>query len=100
MFKSVPVTVMAIALLSSANAASVYDKDGKLLYLDGRVQSFLSSGNHNNTKEIESAVLNSAGLSIGGKANLMTGYLQPHLHYGKFPMSLHIELSMQLIVTV
>lgn len=70
MFKSVPVTVMAIALLSSANAASVYDKDGKLLYLDGRVQSFLSSGNHNNTKEIESAVLNSAGLSIGGKSKL------------------------------
>lgn len=70
MFKFVPLTVLAVALLSCANAASVYDKDGNILYLDGRVQSVLSSGNHNNAKEIESALQNSSDISIGGKSKL------------------------------
>lgn len=70
MIKSVPVTLLAAAFISCANAASVYDKDGNILYLDGRVQSVLYSGNHNKAGENDSSIQNSGRFGIGGKSQL------------------------------
>lgn len=70
MYRNVAASVVLAALLSCANAASVYDKDGNILYLDGRVQSVLYSGNHNRAGENDSSVQNSGRFGIGGKSIL------------------------------
>ena len=59
-----------VAVAASANAATVYDKDGTSLYLDGRVQSVFYSGNHNKAGENDSSINNSGRFGIGGKTQI------------------------------
>ena len=59
-----------VAVAASANAATVYDKDGTSLTLDGRVQSVFYSGNHNKAGENDSSIQNSGRFGIGGKTQI------------------------------
>ncbi|WP_281071122.1 hypothetical protein [Succinivibrio dextrinosolvens] len=59
-----------VAVAASANAATVYDKDGTSLTLDGRVQSVFYSGNHNKAGENDSSINNSSRFGIGGKTQI------------------------------
>jgi predicted porin len=60
-----------VAVAASANAATVYDKDGTSLYLDGRVQSVFYNGNHKNSAaEYDSTIKNTARFGIGGKTQI------------------------------
>ncbi|WP_202107628.1 porin [Succinivibrio dextrinosolvens] len=59
-----------IAAAASANAATVYDKDGTSLTLDGRVQSVFYSGNYSKAGEKDSSIQNSARFGIGGKTQI------------------------------
>ncbi|WP_031492645.1 porin [Succinivibrio dextrinosolvens] len=59
-----------VAVAASANAATVYDKDGTSLYLDGRVQSVFYSGNHNTAGVNDSSIQNSGRFGIGGKTQI------------------------------
>ncbi len=59
-----------VAVAASANAATVYDKDGTSLYLDGRVQSVFYSGNHGTAGENDSSIQNSGRFGIGGKTQI------------------------------
>jgi predicted porin len=59
-----------VAVAASANAATVYDKDGTSLTLDGRVQSVFYSGNHGTAGENDSSIQNSGRFGIGGKTQI------------------------------
>lgn len=59
-----------IAVAASANAATVYEKDGSSLTIDGRVQSVFYNGNHRKAAEKDSSIQNSARFGIGGKTQL------------------------------
>ena len=59
-----------VAVAASANAATVYEKDGTKLYLDGRVQSVFYSGNHGTAGENDSSIQNSGRFGIGGKTQI------------------------------
>ena len=60
-----------VAVAASANAATVYDKDGTSLKLDGRVQSVFYNGNHKNAAaQNDSTIRNSARFGIGGKTQI------------------------------
>ena len=59
-----------IAVAVSANAATVYEKDGSSLTIDGRVQSVFYNGNHRKAAEKDSSIQNSARFGIGGKTQL------------------------------
>jgi predicted porin len=59
-----------VAVAASANAATVYDKDGTSMYLDGRVQSVFYSGNHNKAGENDSSIRNSGRFGVGGKTQI------------------------------
>ena len=59
-----------VAVAASANAATVYEKDGTKLYLDGRVQSVLYSGNYSKAGENDSSIQNSGRFGIGGKTQI------------------------------
>ncbi|WP_202107626.1 porin [Succinivibrio dextrinosolvens] len=59
-----------VAVAASANAATVYEKDGTSLGLDGRVQSVYYSNNHNKAGENDSSIQNSGRFGIGGKTQV------------------------------
>ena len=59
-----------VAVAASANAATVYDKDGTSLTLDGRVQAVFYSGNHGKAGENDSSINNSGRFGIGGKTQI------------------------------
>lgn len=59
-----------VAVAASANAATVYDKDGTSLYLDGRVQSVYYSNNHDRAGNNDSSIQNSGRFGIGGKTQI------------------------------
>ncbi|MBE6423875.1 porin [Succinivibrio dextrinosolvens] len=59
-----------IAAAVSANAATVYDKDGTSLTLDGRVQSVFYNGNYEKAGEKDSSIQNSGRFGVGGKTQI------------------------------
>ncbi|SKA60677.1 Outer membrane protein (porin) [Succinivibrio dextrinosolvens DSM 3072] len=61
-----------VAVAASANAATVYDKDGTSLVAGGRVQSVFYNGNHtgHNAAENDSSIQNSARFSLAGKTQV------------------------------
>ncbi len=59
-----------IAAAASANAATVYDKDGTSLTLDGRVQSVFYNGNYDKAGEKDSSIQNSGRFGVGGKTQI------------------------------
>ncbi len=59
-----------VAVAASANAATVYEKDGTSMYLDGRIQSVFYSGNHDTAGENDSSIKNSGRFGIGGKTQI------------------------------
>ncbi|WP_295354255.1 porin [uncultured Succinivibrio sp.] len=62
-----------VAVAASANAATIYEKDGTKLYVDGRVQSVYYSVNHKANKVVaqnDSNIKNSARFGIGGKTQI------------------------------
>ncbi len=62
---------LAVATIAaSANAATVYEKDGTSLTLDGRVQSVFYSGNYSKAGENDSSLQNSGRFGIGGKTQI------------------------------
>ena len=62
---------LAVATIAaSANAATVYEKDGASLTLDGRVQSVFYSGNYSKAGENDSSLQNSGRFGIGGKTQI------------------------------
>lgn len=58
------------AVAASANAATVYEKDGSSLAIGGRVQSVFYNGNYRKAGEKDSSIQNSARLNIAGKTQL------------------------------
>ncbi len=61
-----------VAVAASANAATVYDKDGTSLKLDGRVQAVFYNGNHKKSgvAEHDSTIKNSGRFGIGGRTQI------------------------------
>ncbi|MBE6423874.1 porin [Succinivibrio dextrinosolvens] len=60
-----------VAVAASANAGTVYDKDGTKLYLDGRVQSVFYNGNHaKSVAQNDSNIKNTGRFGIGGKTQI------------------------------
>jgi len=60
-----------VAVAASANAATVYDKDGTKLYLDGRVQSVFYNGNHSKSvAKNDSNIKNTGRFGVGGKTQI------------------------------
>ncbi|SKA71220.1 outer membrane protein N [Succinivibrio dextrinosolvens DSM 3072] len=61
-----------VAVAASANAATVYDKDGTSLGINGRIQSVFYSGNHTgkNAAENDSQLLNTARFGLQGKTQI------------------------------
>jgi len=59
-----------VAVAASANAATVYDKDGTSLVIDGRIQSVFYNGNHAKAGEHDSSIQNSARFGLGGKTQI------------------------------
>ena len=76
-------SLLALAVLAttvSANAATVYDKDGVSLKADGRVQAVIYNGANKLAGESDSTLQNSARFGIGGSTKVgivkLTGYSQ------------------------
>ena len=59
-----------IAAATSANAATVYDKDGTSLAVGGRVQSVVYNGNATSIGENDAGLVNSARLNIAGSTKI------------------------------
>ncbi|SFK51191.1 porin [Succinivibrio dextrinosolvens] len=59
-----------VAVAASANAATVYEKDGTSLGINGRIQSVFYSNNHNKAAENDSSINNSARFGLQGKTQL------------------------------
>ena len=61
-------SLLALAVLAaaSANAATVFDKDGTSLAIGGRVQAIAYSGNFDKAGEDDASLVNSARLNIAG----------------------------------
>ena len=59
-----------IAVAASANAATVYDKDGTSLTIDGRVQSVFYNGNYDKAGKKDSTIENSGRFGVGGKTQI------------------------------
>ena len=59
-----------VAVAASANAATVYDKDGTSLGINGRIQSVLYGNNHNKAGENDSSIQNSARFGLQGKTQI------------------------------
>ena len=59
-----------IAAATSANAATVYDKDGTSLAVGGRVQSVVYNGNATSIGEKDAGLVNSARLNIAGSTKI------------------------------
>ncbi|SKA71317.1 porin [Succinivibrio dextrinosolvens DSM 3072] len=68
--KKTLLALSVIAAAASANAATVYDKDGTSLTLDGRVQSVFYNGNYDKAAQKDSSIQNSARFGIGGKTQI------------------------------
>lgn len=76
-------SLLALAVLATtvtANAATVYDKDGVSLKADGRVQSVIYNGANKLAGESDSTLQNSGRFGIGGSTKVgmvkLTGYSQ------------------------
>ena len=59
-----------VAAATSANAATVYDKDGTSLAVGGRVQAVVYNGNAAGIAENDAGLVNSARLNIAGSTKL------------------------------
>lgn len=59
-----------VAAATSANAATVYDKDGTSLAVGGRVQSVVYNGNAAGIAENDAGLVNSARLNIAGSTKI------------------------------
>ena len=59
-----------VAAATSANAATVYDKDGTSLAVGGRVQSVVYNGNATSIGEKDAGLVNSARLNIAGSTKI------------------------------
>ena len=59
-----------VAAATSANAATVYDKDGTSLAVGGRVQSVIYNGNAAGIAENDAGLVNSARLNIAGSTKI------------------------------
>ena len=59
-----------VAAATSANAATVYDKDGTSLAVDGRVQAVVYNGNAAGIAENDAGLVNSARLNIAGSTKI------------------------------
>ena len=57
---------LAVLVAASANAATVFDKDGTSLAIGGRVQAIAYSGNFDKAGEDDASLVNSARLNIAG----------------------------------
>ena len=68
MKKSLALAVVATA--TSANAATVYDKDGTSLAVGGRVQAVVYNGNAAGIAENDAGLVNSARLNIAGSTKI------------------------------
>uniref|UniRef100_UPI00402A60DC porin n=1 Tax=Succinivibrio sp. TaxID=2053619 RepID=UPI00402A60DC len=59
-----------VAVATSANAATVYDKDGTSLAVGGRVQAVVYNGNAAGIAENDAGLVNSARLNIAGSTKI------------------------------
>ena len=59
-----------VAAATSANAATVYDKDGTSLAVGGRVQAVVYNGNAAGIAENDAGLVNSARLNIAGSTKI------------------------------
>ena len=70
MKKSLLALAVVAAAATSANAATVYDKDGTSLAVGGRVQAVVYNGNAAGIAENDSGLVNSARLNIAGSTKI------------------------------
>ena len=70
MKKSLLALAVVAAAATSANAATVYDKDGTSLAVGGRVQSVVYNGNAAGIAENDAGLVNSARLNIAGSTKI------------------------------
>ncbi len=61
---------LAVVAATSANAATVYDKDGTSLAVGGRVQAVVYNGNAAGIAENDAGLVNSARLNIAGSTKI------------------------------
>lgn len=59
-----------VAVAASANAATVYEKDGTSLKVNGRIQSVYYSNNFNSAGKNDSSIQNSARFGLEGKTQI------------------------------
>ncbi len=60
-----------VAAATSANAATVYDKDGTSMYIDGRIQSVFFNGNQSSAAAVKDNTIKTTGrFGIGGKTQI------------------------------
>ncbi|MGN0894578.1 MAG: porin, partial [Succinivibrio sp.] len=65
---------LAVVAAASANAATVYDKDGTSLAIGGRVQSVVYNGNSSGIAVEDAGLVNSSRINIAGSSKI-TDYL-------------------------
>ena len=70
MKKSLLALAVVVAAATSANAATVYDKDGTSLAVGGRVQAVVYNGNAAGIAENDAGLVNSARLNIAGSTKI------------------------------
>ena len=70
MKKSLLALAVVAAAATSANAATVYDKDGTSLAVGGRVQAVVYNGNAAGIAENDAGLVNSARLNIAGSTKI------------------------------
>ena len=70
MKKSLLALAVVAAVATSANAATVYDKDGTSLAVGGRVQAVVYNGNAAGIAENDAGLVNSARLNIAGSTKI------------------------------
>ncbi len=70
MKKSLLALAVVAAAATSANAATVYDKDGTSLAVGGRVQAVVYNGNAAGIAENDAGLVNSARLNIAGNTKI------------------------------
>ncbi len=73
MKKSLIAIAIAAFAASSANAATVYDKNGTQLDIGGRVQAVWHSARYNSVANGDQAIENSARLNIAGRTEIANG---------------------------
>lgn len=80
--KKIVLAIVAATACYSANAATVYDKDGTTFAVGGRVQAVVYNGKSSKVGDKDNSLRNTARLNVSGNTKVLTGFQFMHSQSG------------------